>query len=38
MGLPPIDYGDEHFIQVNLQTLANAATAKPNEPAQPNQS
>ena len=37
MGLPPIDYGDEHFIQVNLQTLANAATAKPNEPIQPNQ-
>ena len=35
MGLPPIDGGDEHFVQVNLQTLANATKAQTDEPAPP---
>ena len=35
MGLPPIDGGDEHFVQVNLQTLGNATKVQPDEPAPP---
>ena len=33
LGLPPIDGGDEHFVQVNLQTL-KAATTTPPTPTQ----
>ena len=32
MGLPPIEHGDEHFVQVNLQTLTQAIQATSTTP------
>ena len=37
MGLPPIENGDEHFVQVNLQTLSRAVSDTSNDTDKPNQ-